>query len=129
MASWTAGMVSPFILKMNCRILINYECLSVQLVLIKLLLKTKLFSSKKKILKSRIQNFALSKKSLKHRLSILRDHMDFIAKRELVNAKQIAAMSLELITNKDYERKTSEVSKKIVETMAFPENDGYPRNW
>ena len=55
--------------------------------------------------------------------------MDFIAKRELVNAKQIAAMSLELITNKDYERKTSEVSKKIVETMAFPENDGYPRNW
>ena len=46
--NWTAGMVSPFILKANYRILINYEYLSVQLVLIKLLFMTKLFSSKRK---------------------------------------------------------------------------------
>ena len=84
---------------------------------------TKLFSSKKKILKSRKHICNISKESLKHRISILLDHIDFIAERESVTAKQIAAMSLELIANKDYDRKTSEFCKKIVETGPFPETN------
>ena len=76
-----------------------------------------------KILKSRKHICNISKESLKHRISILLDHIDFIAERESVTAKQIAAMSLELIANKEYDRKTSEFCKKIVETGAFPETN------
>ena len=65
-----------------------------------------------KILKSRKHICNISKESLNHRITILLDHIDFIAERESVTAKQIAAMSLELIANKDYDRKTSEFCKE-----------------
>ena len=60
------------------------------------------------VLKSRKHICTITKESLKHRLSILLDHIAFIAQRESVTAKQIAAMSLELIANKDYDRKSSQ---------------------
>ena len=76
-----------------------------------------------KYLRSRKHICTITKESLKNRLSILLDHVAFIAERESVTAKQIAAMSLELIANKDYDRKTSEVRKEIAETEVLAEKN------
>ena len=49
--------------------------------------------------------------------------MEFIAEREKVTAKKIAATLLQLTANRDYDRKTSEFCEKIVETREFRETN------
>ena len=64
-----------------------------------------------KILSSRKHILDISSESITKRLSILLDHIHFIAKRESVDAKKIATLSLEILANREYDRKTTKVCK------------------
>ena len=57
--------------------------------------------------------------SLKLILSILQNHNNAIAVRQVVGAKQITAMSFELIVNKYYYRKTLEFCSKPLKQGYF----------
>ena len=64
-----------------------------------------------KILPSRKHILDITSESLTKRLSILLDHIHFIAKRESVDAKKIATLSLEILANREDDRKTTKVRK------------------
>ena len=51
----------------------------------------------------------LTMKAARYRLSILLQHVQFVAQREQVEEKKITALLLELISNKEYDRETSKV--------------------
>ncbi|KAI6652993.1 hypothetical protein LOD99_4070 [Oopsacas minuta] len=52
-------------------------------------------------------------------LSILLDHIHFLAERENVEPKQLAALALGLISNNSYDRDTSQVCKEIINKGSF----------
>ena len=71
------------------------------------------------MLPSRKHILDITSESLTKRLSILLDHIHFIAKRESVDAKKIATLSLEILANREYDRKTTKVCKEIISTGTF----------
>ena len=73
----------------------------------------------KKILPSRKHKLDITTESLTKQLSILIDHINFIAKRESVDAKKIATLSLEILAQREYDRKTTKVCKEIISTGTF----------
>ena len=85
----------------------------------------KIFTSEKEvfieenILPSRKHILDITTESLTKRLSILIDHINFIAKRESVDAKKIATLSLEILAQREYDRKSTKVCKEIISTGAF----------
>ena len=55
----------------------------------------------------------------RNRLSVLLQHIQFVAKREQVDERKIAALVLELSSNRKYDREISKVCEEIIKTGTF----------
>ena len=63
--------------------------------------------------------FQLTLKAARSRLKVLLKHIQFIAQREQVDEKKVVALALELISNQEYDRETSNVCKEIITTGTY----------
>ncbi|KAI6651429.1 hypothetical protein LOD99_5236 [Oopsacas minuta] len=60
--------------------------------------------------------FKLTMKAARNRLNVLLKHIQFVAQREQVDEKKVAALALELISIQEYDRETSSICKEIIAT-------------
>ena len=58
-------------------------------------------------------------KTSRSRLGVLLEHIDFLAERERIEPKRLLALALELVSNKSYDRDTSEVCREIIDKGSF----------
>ncbi|KAI6658785.1 hypothetical protein LOD99_15110 [Oopsacas minuta] len=63
--------------------------------------------------------FKLTMKAARNRLNVLLKHIQFVAQREQVDEKKVAALALELISNQEYDRETSSICKEIIATGTY----------
>ncbi|KAI6651923.1 hypothetical protein LOD99_4802 [Oopsacas minuta] len=63
--------------------------------------------------------FKLTMKAARNRLNVLLRHIQFVAQREQVDEKKVAALALELISNQEYDRETSSICKEIIATGTY----------
>ncbi|KAI6661739.1 hypothetical protein LOD99_9874 [Oopsacas minuta] len=58
-------------------------------------------------------------KTSRSRLGVLLEHVDFLAEKEKIKPKQLLALALELVSNKSYDRDTSDMCREIIDKGSF----------
>ncbi|KAI6659651.1 hypothetical protein LOD99_14574 [Oopsacas minuta] len=58
-------------------------------------------------------------KTSRSRLGVLLEHVDFLAEREKIEPKQPLALALGLVSNKYYDRDTSDMCREIIDKGSF----------
>ena len=76
-------------------------------------------SSEQIVTESRKHFLDCHMKTSRSRLGVLLEHVDFLAEREKIEPKQLLALALELVSNKSYDRDTSEMCREIIDKGSF----------